>query len=86
MESSSLFYQTPLINRSSLPTNFNSSVSSDSSNSHHDSIYGQDHHNGMVAIITTVCTAKVILTLWGAVSIMAGTVRTAITKVTSVGS
>jgi len=44
--SSSLFYQTPLINHLSLPTNSNSSASIDSSGSLHHSIYGKDHFNG----------------------------------------
>ena len=44
--SSSLFYQTPLINHLSLPTNSNSSVSIGSSGSLHHSIYGKDHFNG----------------------------------------
>ena len=53
--SSSLFYQTPLINQLSHPTNSNSSISSDSSSSHHNgmnshhyhSIYGKGHPNAM---------------------------------------
>src|SRR5215831_15080140 len=53
--SSSLFYQTPLINQLSHPTNSNSSVSSDSSRSHHNgmsshhyhSIYGKGHPNAL---------------------------------------
>ena len=44
--SSSLFYQTPLINYLSLPTNSNSSASIGSSGSLHHSIYGKDHFNG----------------------------------------
>jgi hypothetical protein len=44
--SSSLFYQTPLINHLSLPTNSNSSASIGSSGSLHHSIYGKDHFNG----------------------------------------
>jgi hypothetical protein len=44
--SSSLFYQTPLINHLSLPTNSNSSASIGSSGSLHHSIYGKDHVNG----------------------------------------
>jgi hypothetical protein len=44
--SSSLFYQTPLINHLSLPTNSNSSASIGSSGSPHHSIYGKDHFNG----------------------------------------
>ena len=44
--SSSLFYQTPLINHLSLPRNSNSSASIGSSGSLHDSIYGKDHFNG----------------------------------------
>jgi hypothetical protein len=44
--SSSLFYQTPLINHLSLPTNSNSSVSIGSSGSIHHSIYGKNHFNG----------------------------------------
>jgi len=43
--SSSLFYQTPLINHLSLPTNSNSSASIGSSDSLHHSIYGKDHFN-----------------------------------------
>src|SRR5215813_1324044 len=43
--SSSLFYETPLINHLSLPTNSNSSASIGSSGLHH-SIYGKDHFNG----------------------------------------
>jgi hypothetical protein len=42
--SSSLFYQTPLINHLSLPTNSNASIGS--SGSLHDSICGKDHFNG----------------------------------------
>src|SRR5215471_16083186 len=53
--SSSLFYQTPLINQLSHPTNSNSSASSDSSSSHHNgmsshhyhSMYGKGHPNAM---------------------------------------
>jgi hypothetical protein len=45
--SSSLFYQTPLINQLSLPKNSNSSASTGSSGSLHHSFYGKDHHNGM---------------------------------------
>jgi hypothetical protein len=53
--SSSLFYQTPLINQLAHPTNSNSSISSDSSSSHHNcmnshhyhSIYGKGHPNAM---------------------------------------
>src|SRR5215467_3486730 len=53
--SSTLFYQTPLINQLSHPTNSNSSVSSDSSRSHHNgmsshhyhSIYGKGHPNAL---------------------------------------
>ena len=53
--SSSLFYQTPLINQLSHPTNSNSSISSDSSSRHHNgmnshhyhSIYGKGHPNAM---------------------------------------
>jgi hypothetical protein len=45
--SSSLFYQTPLINHLSLPTNSNSSASIGSNGTLHRSIYGEDHHNGM---------------------------------------
>jgi hypothetical protein len=44
--SSSLFYQTPLINHLSLPTNSNSSAPIASSGSHYHSIYGKDHFNG----------------------------------------
>jgi hypothetical protein len=44
--SSSLFYQTPLVNHLSLPTNSNSSASIGSSGSLHHSIYGKDHFNG----------------------------------------
>src|SRR5215472_14619033 len=44
--SSSLFYQTPLINHLSLPTNCNSSISIGSSGSLHHSIYSKDHFNG----------------------------------------
>ncbi len=44
--SSSLFYQTPLINHLSLPTYSNSSASISSSGSLHHSIYGKDHFNG----------------------------------------
>jgi hypothetical protein len=44
--SSSLFYQTPLVNQLSLPTNSNSSASIGSSGSLHHSIYGKNHpHN-----------------------------------------
>jgi len=42
----SLFYQTPLINHLSLPTNSKSSASISSSGSLHDNIYGKDHFNG----------------------------------------
>src|SRR5215467_15715262 len=53
--SSSLFYQTPLINQLSHPTNSNSSVSSDSSSSHNNgmsshryhSMYGKGHPNAI---------------------------------------
>src|SRR5215472_9811252 len=45
--SSSLFYQTPLINQLSFPTNFNSSASVGSSGSLHHSSYGKDYHNAM---------------------------------------
>jgi hypothetical protein len=44
--SSSLFYQTPLINHLSLPTNSNSSASIGSSGSLHHGIYGKNHFNG----------------------------------------
>ncbi|HXX97607.1 MAG TPA: hypothetical protein VEL11_10885 [Candidatus Bathyarchaeia archaeon] len=44
--SSSLFYQTPLINHLSLPTNSNSSASIGNSSSLHHSAYGKDHFNG----------------------------------------
>jgi hypothetical protein len=44
--SSSLFYQTPLINHLSLPTNSNSSASIASSDSHNHSVYEKDHFNG----------------------------------------
>ena len=44
--SSSLFYQTPLINHLSLPTNSNSSASIGSNGGLHHSIYGKDHFNG----------------------------------------
>jgi hypothetical protein len=44
--SSSLFYQTPLINHLSLPTNSNSSASIGSSSSLHHSIYGKNHPHG----------------------------------------
>jgi hypothetical protein len=44
--SSSLFYQTPLINRLSLPTNSNSSASIGSSGSLHHSMYGKNHPHG----------------------------------------
>ena len=55
--SSSLFYQTPLINQLSHPTNSNSSTSSDSSISYHNgmsshhyhSMYGKGHPNAMGA-------------------------------------
>jgi hypothetical protein len=43
--SSSLFYQTPLINQSSHPANSNSSASIGSSGSLHHSIYGKDQFN-----------------------------------------
>jgi len=43
--SSSLFYQTPLINQLSHPANSNSSASIGSSGSLHHSIYGKDHFN-----------------------------------------
>jgi hypothetical protein len=43
--SSSLFYQTPLINQ--LPTNSNSSASIGSSGSHYHNMYSEDHANGM---------------------------------------
>jgi hypothetical protein len=45
--SSYVFHPTPVINQLSLPTNSNSSASSDSSGSHHHSIYGSKsskHH------------------------------------------
>jgi hypothetical protein len=45
--SSSLFYQTPLINQLSHITNSNSSAPIGSSGSLHHSFYGKDHHNGM---------------------------------------
>src|SRR5215471_17129939 len=47
--SSSLFYQTPLINQLSFPTNSNSSASASvgSSGSLHHSSYGKDYHNAM---------------------------------------
>jgi hypothetical protein len=44
--SSSLFYQTPLVNHLSLSTNSNSSASIGSSGSLHHNIYGKDHFNG----------------------------------------
>jgi hypothetical protein len=44
--SSSLFYQTPLINHLSLPTNSNSSASIGTSGSFHHSVYGKEHFNG----------------------------------------
>ena len=44
--SSSLFYQTPLINHLALPNNSNSPASIRRSGSLHDSIYGKDHFNG----------------------------------------
>jgi hypothetical protein len=44
--SSSLFYQTPLINHLSLPKNSNSSASIGSSGSLHHSIYGKNHPHG----------------------------------------
>ena len=43
--SSSLFYQTPLINQLSHPANSNSSAPIGSSGSLHHSIYGKDHFN-----------------------------------------
>jgi hypothetical protein len=44
--SSSLFYQTPLINHLSLPKNSNSSASIGSSGSHHHNMYGKNHPHG----------------------------------------
>jgi hypothetical protein len=44
--SSSLFYQTPLVNHLSFPTNSNSSASIGSSGSLHHSIYGKHNFNG----------------------------------------
>ena len=45
--SSSLFYQTPLINQLSHPANSNSSASIGSSGSLHHSSYDKDYHNAM---------------------------------------
>jgi len=71
--SSSLSYQTPLINQS-LPTSSNSSVSSDSSSGNHDNIYGKDHHNGMSRYHYHSMPP------WGAVNIMAATVQSTILR------
>jgi hypothetical protein len=57
--SSYLFHSTPLINHLSLPTNSNSSASTDSSGSLDHSIYGKDHLTVRTVSITvaTVTTA-----------------------------
>jgi hypothetical protein len=43
--SSSLFYETPLINQLSHPTNSNSSISSDCSSSHHNGMSSHHYHS-----------------------------------------
>ena len=84
--SSSLFYQTLLINQLSFPTNSNSSASIGSSGSLHHSIYGKDYHNAMSGHHYHSSYGKGHPTPWKGVSITAANVPTAITKVMSVDS